>query len=843
MNEERLYINDELVELSSDNKIVRTLQVNDLARLDNTQTNYTKNIKIPRSPKNIQLLNYLGIIGNNSNFPYERNKAKYFIGNECLIYNGWVTVISTTPLEFELVIYDGNIDFFKAIENTKLSDVGLQDLNHLKNLPNIITTFTATTLPYKYIIADFNGNNTFSNVSINTDYQLPSANVKFIWNQIFDYADFTYSGKIFDNQEFTNLWMTFPKPVPKLVPNLILINKQETFPVGYTVHYYDGYALFERTDYIVSIFRENFSTPEAEITTVGQTTMTSNGDVIPNSRFIKIKQNGVYSINLTGHTGVVNYRIVDASGVNIENGSLDLDPSTSSNTNIITQSKIFNLLVNYKLYVNCSIENLSTARFPFSFNRVDGYQANFVEVLVDFPTKDFVNEVMQRFGLTMQKDKFSNHLSFFTLDEILKSSDVLDWSDKLISKSIEKYKIGNYAQRNNFKYRYNEENDNHNDGYILVNDINLNDEITVIQSKIYSPEFTNEVFFGNSNQVYKFWNREIEKDGTIKYKELTGRYYFMRYDQSNTTVKVGSESLFTEQTVNTIPTANFNNLKFQQIIDKFYPSLKSILDKSKILTCDIFLNDSDVSNFDFKQLVYLKQFGSYYLVNKVSNYVSGQSTKVELIEVDYNKSFTEDIVIGITGTLTIDSIEVTDCLISLNYSTTLPIGTTVNLVGEPWDFGLGLPVFYTDPLYYFNYNIETTGTTGTIDFRTEAGGYYTTRLYANYGTIISNQYQFSNTGCTISSPTAITIINTTLLSTDLFSNTYKVDFTSDAVLPRTVYQSVYGTSFGGFGGGWSTYEGITTSVPSINVTVGTLFGIPTGIKLKIGNTESPIHSI
>jgi hypothetical protein len=627
------------------------------------------------------------------------------------------------------------------------------------------------------------------------------------------------------------------------VPNLVLINEQETYPVSYVVHYYDGNAYFDRLDYIVSIFRENFNTPEAEITTVGQTTMTSNGDLIPNSRFIKIKQNGVYSINVSGFTGDIKYRIVDAAGVNVENGSLVIDPIDPLNPLVTAQSKVFNLLVNYKLYVNNSLENLTTASYPFTFNRVDGYQANFVEVLVDFQTKDFVNEIMQRFGLTMQKDKYSNHLSFFTLDEILKSSDVLDWSDKLISKSNEKYKIGKYAQRNTFKYRYNEENDNHNDGYISVNDINLNDEVTVIQSKIYSPEIGNGVFFGNSNQVYKFWNREVEKDGSIKYKELTGRYYFMRYDQTPTTVKVGSEFLFTEQTVNTIPTANFNNLKFQQIIDTFYPSLKSILDKSKILTCDIFLNDADVSNFNFTQLVYLKQFGSYYLVNKVSNYISGQSTKVELIEVDYNKSFTDDIIIPtgttLSGTLVINTVEVEGCLITMEYSTTLPTGTQINLIAEPNDFDLGLPIFYVDPLYQHFETYFTTGATGTIQFSLEAGTYYQAYLTTQFGEIRSNEVVFENTAtCIVSSPSSLIVTDTTLLTSDGLSNTYKVDFTTDAVLPRTVYYSYYQTPSGIFGG-WSSYQGSTTASPSIDVVMSTLFGVPTKVKLKIGNTESP----
>jgi hypothetical protein len=57
-----------------------------------------------------------------------------------------------------------------------------------------------------------------------------------------------------------------------------------------------------------------------------------------------------------------------------------------------------------------------------------------------------------------------------------------------------------------------------------------------------------------------------------------------------------------------------------------------MLDKSKLLICNINLKYTDITNFDFTKLYYIEQLGSYYLVNKVLNF--GEVTRVEMIRVE-----------------------------------------------------------------------------------------------------------------------------------------------------------------------------------------------------------------
>jgi hypothetical protein len=62
MESERLYIN-KLIELSTQTQqFARTLQVNDILSLDDRQTNFTKNIRIARTPSNVLAMDFLGVL-------------------------------------------------------------------------------------------------------------------------------------------------------------------------------------------------------------------------------------------------------------------------------------------------------------------------------------------------------------------------------------------------------------------------------------------------------------------------------------------------------------------------------------------------------------------------------------------------------------------------------------------------------------------------------------------------------------------------------------------------------------------------------------------------------------
>ena len=93
------------------------------------------------------------------------------------------------------------------------------------------------------------------------------------------------------------------------------------------------------------------------------------------------------------------------------------------------------------------------------------------------------------------------------------------------------------------------------------------------------------------------------------------------------------------EVINNVPFTFFNQfqqtdgLGFDQILEKRYLELKEVLTSTKKITESIRLNENDIAEFDFFIPVYLKKYAMYFYVNKISNYVDGQKTKVELIRI------------------------------------------------------------------------------------------------------------------------------------------------------------------------------------------------------------------
>lgn len=829
------YINGQRLELSSASPVAQTKQVNDLARLDNRQTNFTNRFIAPLTATNVKAMDKVYLVGSQSNLPYQKNVFDLFDSDtgECLIYKGWANVSKTTDKGYEIYIYDGYIDFYKSIENTSLTDIGIAGLNHAKSLTNIIDSWN-NTLPYMYCIADYNGKNTYvsggTTVNINVDYQVPSARIEYIWNQIFAYAGFTYSGSFFNTEKFKNWFMSFPKPVPTLVPLVENITTQTSTITDRWVQQPDfSYIIF----FDVHFFPTPITTPRLTINSIGSITINQSGA-------FRIKCSGVFNCSYNGGPSTQSGMITIFGGgqsatINAQNDE-EVILSFNAGDTVFLMAPFY----------------ASSGSVTTTIDAVLGYDANFENALVDFKTTDFVNQVMQFGGLTAFKSKYENHIEFKTIDELIVSTNILDWSDKYLGKTSEVYKIGNYSQKNNFKYRYNGENEKHNDGSILIADENLNDEGIIFQSKIYSPERDLAYLANKMVNVFKIWNKNLKDDGTIEYKDLSGRFYFMRYQNEVTSVVIGSEKLNQSQTVNNVKFASFSRLKFNEIIIDNYLAISNILDKSKMLEASFDLNMVDISKFDFKSLIYVEQLSSYYMVNKIKNFVKNKPTTCEIIKVDYAKASTIVIPPVDTATfITVDSLTVVGCVVTLTFTTDASLGSTVNLVCGVNTFGV--PVFTPiDPIYGFGGSYTVTAPTMTISFTLQAGAFYDLYLQVQNVTpqvFSTHQYFDNNAGCLITSPTTLVITNVTLLSQDALTQTFKIDFTSDAVLPRNVYVQNYKTpvpsgTFGLTWGGWSGYtDNGTATIFSINHSVSRIFGDPLQLQIRIGTKESNVYNI
>jgi hypothetical protein len=87
------------------------------------------------------------------------------------------------------------------------------------------------------------------------------------------------------------------------------------------------------------------------------------------------------------------------------------------------------------------------------------------------------------------------------------------------------------------------------------------------------------------------------------------------------------------QSITSAPVESYNGLSFSDTVDNYYPELTKLLNKTKVESLIMRLNERDVLNFDFSKPIYIKQLGGNFLVNKILNFIPFQNTKVEVIRI------------------------------------------------------------------------------------------------------------------------------------------------------------------------------------------------------------------
>lgn len=608
----RLFILGQEIELRDNGKLAQTKQVNDILSLSTRQTNYTNSFSIPRTAKNIRTFEGLGIIGNNSNVPYQKNIASLFSDEgECFVFEGWA-IISETAKDFKCNIYDGNLEIYKVIENKTLADLNLTALSHSKTTAEVVSTFD-NSKPYKYIIADYNGMALYDTNKINIDSLVPSVKVSWIVDEIETYSGFIFNGSFKTDPNYLNWFLTYPKGTPSnLGTTDIFISTTLTADTpNLTV---GTYSLL--TDLTLTNANKDFNSLA--------------------NHSVKIEINSNFTFNAEDREG----NVYTASGsILMERNGIDITVIPINEVGYAEVNTILNINDVFNFYAVVDAEtprNITGSFTDLKIKKYNSLSIDFLEELKGFTMRDFLNEIVWRFGLTLFKEKYNNFYDFKSISEITNFENTIDWSDKFVSKESEKYIFGSYAQNNWMRYKYNDDNANHNDGYLSIDNKNLDDSKNIIQSKVYSPELSFSDSIGFTSRVYKLWDKEPKDNGTTTYKPLANRFYFMRSIENtfDSPVTIGSPSLVTSTTVTVAPIESFTGLSFKEIIQKYYPDIKKILNKSQVLNVRLSLKDTDVSDIDFSVPYYFKQLGGSFMLNKISNFVPNKETTVELIRLN-----------------------------------------------------------------------------------------------------------------------------------------------------------------------------------------------------------------
>ena len=404
----KLIINGHEIELAPNVNISRTLQVNDIGSPNTRQASYTNTFNIPRTANNVKAFLMLGVIGNNSNIPYQKNEAYlYDDSGFCLVYKGWA-VISETAKDFKCNIYDGIIDFYKAIENKTLADLDLSAITHDKTPAEVVGSQNLSK-PYVYVLADYNGK-AKTGTYISSDYLVPSVKVPYLWSKIEAFTGYNLNGSFKTNPEFTDLLLTYPKGVPPTLSNDVYASTTlepsaiEVDFINRTI--YPKLQIYQTIDSaILQLDPINNNNLIAQKTTKFKVSFTINPELsIPNTGsgsfdtlYFLASFNG-NTVECNGATQTISTFISVNQG-DVINFPFEVDFQTDYGTLAIADP-----------FISCQIQELSNAVL-------------FEEEFKGMSIKQFVSEILWRFNLTMFKDPFQNS---YTLNCLLYTSDAAD---------------------------------------------------------------------------------------------------------------------------------------------------------------------------------------------------------------------------------------------------------------------------------------------------------------------------------------------------------------------------------------------------------------------------------
>lgn len=590
-------------------------QVADMGDITKASSSYSWQLTFPKTPNNFRIFKGLGVAGSTSRTPYEKIVCTVLYNGHTIEPNGNLIITETKGDNYKGHVKAGIIDFLQDVSNDKISDViDLSDLSHENTVSNIIDSFTAN-LPYKYIVAYYNGSPLADEsgiTNLNPTAMIPSISVEYLWDAIFDHYGWTYSG----NFDLTDSYMTYPNAVAydedgsfqvlDAVRDEELIINDNDFYVSYNSTTVD-------TDYVSEV-----SSSEFEITETGNYKITANALIRTNH--IIGASFAQYTIEVTGQPSFTYLPADDENPfeitLTIQAGSTVRVKARALYQNFFIRHRVISALIDIRAL---GIETI-----------------DFSEALIKVKVKDFFKEIMVRHALTPFVDVENKAIRFRTLDERL-NAPIVNWSNKYVTKGrSEKYVYESYAQKNIIKHKYNDPNVDWADGILLVDNANQPDEKNLYSSFSYAPEEGLIEFHGDTYPTYyvqnfRMFDVEVEEDpdtGDLvpKYKQLKDRFYFIKSEQRVDDVYVLGN--LAEE----FPVALYSEV-FADIVETDYSNMGQIIQDSKILDIELNLSMVDVAMLDLYRRYYFEQEKAYFILNRLT-WNPKEFSKAELIKIN-----------------------------------------------------------------------------------------------------------------------------------------------------------------------------------------------------------------
>lgn len=590
---EELYIKGESVDLG-DSEITLNFKSNLLGGISKITASNSYTIKLPRTNKNIRLLDFPDVAGHESYMMRDYFNAEYY-RNGVKLFDAKAVLISCSEDGFDVALTWGMSEKFIQLMN---DDKSIQEFADMALPWNSSTTYdnglVNGQLSHGYIRhnagidVDSNRGKIFIHPSVNCMRLLEEIasyyGLTMDWGSYKQYIELLYLPLI--SQKASSKYNFFEANITGTLDSDIKyvkftqINRVDGINISNTETYGDVVRIYETSlDWELDIL---IYTNKHNTLNVVELAFYSN------AQYIKSLQISSNDIGLCAYKGVIPFDITEYSNITIRirinNGAL---------------------LGIIKSYIKIFSEDVQSV----SYNQYYPIGSN----LPDISVVDFIKQICWLFGLFAIKS--DTGVSFISVNKIIDNRDkAVDWSKKLVptgwTAKETSYTFGDFAQKNYFRYEENE-NAKSADGYMVVQNKTLDYEKDLVKLP-YTAGGDN----GDMRAVPYFkWS----EDGTTVELEDCGDRIMQLVISFDSQGKEDAR-------------LDFSDLKFQNRVSRFGLSSYQDLIKSPFVIKDTFrLTEIDLKNIDYTIPVYIERYAAFFTIISIKS--QGYYSECELLKL------------------------------------------------------------------------------------------------------------------------------------------------------------------------------------------------------------------
>ena len=686
MNQLQLYINDLLADLSDDNPIALTFQINNLAEVQNQQGNTSNQFKLPLTQHNRQILGFPDDIAFTTNLPYQKYQAKIIQDGLEIVTYGIAVLNSIEQDMANVTILSGNVDFFDAIDG-KLYEMGdstsvwsnygqnlvWQTYDHAWNLDNAAHSQYKTD-GWIYPVIDYGLFTEDFSRPIDVHNLRPGFFIKTAINLMLKSSGYQASGSLLGDPlyplliaQFSNGSFEHGSDYQYQVDNKGCdVSLAAALSVSYpNVSQPAGTVKFSNIISNISGFYD----PATGVYTTNQQNSVTITLTIPEFHFYG-NYNGDYAANtdivimytdpVNGDVELTKTNFSLAHNTNIirDPGRYRFGTITAAKTAISFQTDLpanGKIRITYRFwgYTNSNFTMAKGTELVIKSNNqlvLYGQTIQCERIFPDISQKELLKDTLQRFGMICQADNTRKTISFNSFRDIVNNISIAkDWSNKCLNQGKQvTFQLGNYAQLNHMQYQTDENILPMNYGWsqIRIADQTLPATATLFKSP-FGPSLNRPYYGGTVAQINMI---DSSSDSNSFSKSVAPRILI---DQKTNIGALGKTVTFTDgngnnRVINDIistpyfykpdapePATGYGraSLMFDDLRRKYYPELEKILTQTKKIVRYMLLSPRDILELDLLIPIYLQQDSAYFYINKIDAWRKGQPTKVELVKL------------------------------------------------------------------------------------------------------------------------------------------------------------------------------------------------------------------